>query len=363
MTRWLVLGATGTVGRPLTAILAGRPDTSVVAVSRNRVLLDELNERLGCEIVECDVASPGATVEQLPAADVVVDLTYAGGRHPRAVVRKAERAAGLIRAYLDRHATARLVHTGTWVLVQRRPNDSERVISDLDWTSTYTLSKSAAERAFARNWQDGRMRVVRLGNVVTPDSMWGVALLRALRAGTIESDAALASAANVCGLDAVIRAVDDPDGAPVALAASSAAWTWGEVLASTAHAVVQRGGAPCGGWDTFSVGAAPDGRAAAIPRQSLALRALSALPLQLDAVRVDAIPGWAALGPVLKRVLGSLEVPPTFRLPPGLPTEGAMPGAGRNSHELEGMAAALSEAYMDRGYFPWARRGAERSHL
>ena len=83
MTRWLVLGATGTVGSVLTSVLAERPDTSVVAVSRNRVLLEELKRRLGCETLQFDVTSSAARLAALPAADVVVDLTYAGGRHPR----------------------------------------------------------------------------------------------------------------------------------------------------------------------------------------------------------------------------------------------------------------------------------------
>jgi hypothetical protein len=329
-------------------------------VSRNRVLLDELQQRLGCQILEADVAAPGTRVEQLPQTDVVVDLTYAGGRHPRAVVQKAEGAVGLISAYLDRHRAARLVHTGTWVLVQRRPEDSERPISDLDWTSTYTLSKSAAERAFGRDWRDGRMRIVRLGNVVTPDSMWGTALLRALRAGAIENDAALGSTANACGLDAVIRAVDSAEGTPVGLASSAAGWTWGELLAATARAVLDRGGAACGSWGTSSVGVPA---AAEIPRPSLALRGLAALPLKFDAVRLDAIPAWGTLGPALKRLLGSLEAPATSRLPPALPTEAPMPGAGRNVEELESIARPLSEAYLDRGYFPWANWDVSRSHL
>ena len=358
MTRWLVLGATGTVGRQLASTLATRPDASVVAVSRNRVLLDELCNRLGCETVELDVASPSATVERLPKADVVVDLTYSGGRHPRSVVRKAERAAALIGAYLDTHEGARLVHTGTWVLIQRRPHDSERLVSELDWTSTYTLSKSAAERALARGWRHGRMRVVRLGNVVTPDSMWGAALLRALRAGQVDSEAALASPANACGVNAVMNTIDDPDGAPVSLASSGAGWSWGELLAAAASAVSDRGGFVCGGWG--AAGPAPsDSRERGLSPQSLVLRALWPLPLRLDSLPLDAVPGWARAAPALKRALGSLEAPPIFRLPPGLPAEPPMPGAGRDLGELEAMASGLADAYMNRGYFPWSRNGAE----
>jgi hypothetical protein len=250
------------------------------------------------------------------------------------------------------------VHTGTWVLLQGRPNDVKRPVSELDWTSTYNLSKSAAERAFARGWRPGRMRIVRLGNVVTPDSMWGTALLRALRAGSVENLPALGSPGNACGLDAVINAVEEDDGPPVGLASSAAGWTWGDLLAATARAVVERGGAACGSWEAASPPTAPERRTGAVSRQSLALRALSVLPLQLDAVRLDAIPGWTTAAPRLKRVLGSLEAPPTFRLPPGLPTEAAMPGAGRDREQLERMAGALAEAYTERGYFPWARRRA-----
>jgi hypothetical protein len=40
-----------------------------------------------------------------------------------------------------------------------------------------------------------------------------------------------------------------------------------------------------------------------------------------------------------------------------------MPGAGRDREKLDRMAAALSQAYMDRDYFPWARRDVAPSHL
>ena len=85
--------------------------------------------------------------------------------------------------------------------------------------------------------------------------------------------------------------------------------------------------------------------------------------MKLDSVRLDAIPGWATLGSALKRVAGSLEAPPILRLPPGLPAEEAMPGAGRDSQDLDAMAADLARAYMERGYFPWSPREAVKSHL
>jgi len=352
MTRWLVLGATGGVGSVLTSLLAERPDTSVAAVSRNRVLLEELNRRLGCETLQFDVTSSAARLGELPAADVVVDLTYAGGRHPRAIVRKAENAVALIGAYLDRHRAARLVHTGTWVLLQRRPSYSDRLVTRLDWSSTYTLSKSAAERALAREWWAGRMRVIRLGNVVTPDSIWGVALLRALRASKIESAETLISPANVCGVDALVEAVDDPGGEPVALGSSAAGWTWGEILEAAARAVVRRGGEICGEWEPVGRAAAGAARSRTTVIHSLPLRGLWPMPLLLDTVALDSIPGWLQVAPVLKRMLGAHEASPLDRLPPGLPASDVMPGAGRDEAALQALADVIAEAYLERGYTP-----------
>jgi hypothetical protein len=63
------------------------------------------------------------------------------------------------------------------------------------------------------------------------------------------------------------------------------------------------------------------------------------------------IPGWARVGPLLKRVLGAGDAPPIMRVPPGLPEAAAMPGAGRDADDLEAMAGVLADAYVERGYF------------
>src|SRR5215210_156599 len=136
MTHWLVLGATGTVGRELAAMVAANGD-SVVAAGRNAVLLDDLANRLGCEPLRVDLGDPATTATSLPAADVVVNLTLPTGRHPRLIVRRNEQTVRLLTAYLDLHPHARLVHASTWVLIGGRPDQQSRLITTLNWGDTY----------------------------------------------------------------------------------------------------------------------------------------------------------------------------------------------------------------------------------
>jgi len=108
------------------------------------VLLNELAERLDCNPISFEV-NGDADPRRLPEADVLVDLTYVGGRHPRALTRSAEGTVAFIRRYLELQQHARLVHTGTWV-VTPRDGDPHRLQTRLLWDDTYMLAKSAAER-------------------------------------------------------------------------------------------------------------------------------------------------------------------------------------------------------------------------
>ena len=121
MTTWLVLGATGSVGQELTAALTRDPGNDVWAISRNRVLLQALGQRTGCRWLRMDVSQPGRTPEDLPVADVVLDLTYPIGRHPRALLGQAERTIALLNGYLRVHPAARLVHAATFAVPSVTP--------------------------------------------------------------------------------------------------------------------------------------------------------------------------------------------------------------------------------------------------
>ncbi len=77
--------------------------------------------------------------------------------------------------------------------------------------------------------------MVRLGNVVTADSQWGVGLLRTLRAGAVDNPGALSTAANLSTVAELLEAADH-NGADVGLTNRVAGWSWGEVLEATAAA-------------------------------------------------------------------------------------------------------------------------------
>ena len=176
MTRYLILGGAGAVGRELAEALSG---DEVWLGGRNRVLLEELSERTGCDWVRVDLDDAGGG--SLPTVDVLVDLTYAPAALPRVVLQRANRAAQFIESYLARHRSARAVHASSWVVgaTQREPMGLSKRLA---WGDGYALAKTAGEKALARRWVDGRMRVLRLGNVVTGDTAWGDPAARAPRA-------------------------------------------------------------------------------------------------------------------------------------------------------------------------------------
>jgi len=233
MSTYLILGATGAVGRELTADLARRPNSSVFVASRDPVLLEELAHRLDCAPVDFEVRRD-ADPRQLPEADVLIDLTYVGGRHPRAIVRAAEGSVSLLRRYLELHSRARLVHTGTWVVTPRE-GEPRRLQTSLLWDDTYMLGKSAAERALSKAWLPGQMLVVRLGNVLTPDTAWGVGLLRSLRAGRVRDPASLSSPGGLSTIAELAELAVTGSDRQVEQADAGAGWTWGEVLQGAAE--------------------------------------------------------------------------------------------------------------------------------
>ncbi|MFL5906778.1 MAG: hypothetical protein ACJ75Z_04175, partial [Solirubrobacterales bacterium] len=343
MSTYVVLGATGTVGRELTAALAQSPDSSVFAVSRHRVLLDELAGRLDCTPLSFDV-NGGADPRELPEADVLIDLTYVGGRHPRALVRSAEGIVSFLRRYLELHPSARLVHTGTWVAT---PSDGEplRLQTRLLWDDTYMLAKSAAERALARAWMPGRMLVIRLGNVLTPDSTWGIGLLRSLRAARVRDPVSLASPAGLSTVAELAEFVEAGSGLDVAQTDAGAGWTWGEVL----HAAARRLRLD-GVWDT-------QGRAERATRASsryphpagILNRALWATPLYFGDIPLDRAPIQRVVK-ALKGIRGAHSVPEIVKLPPGLPAFEPIRGWRREQAALDTFVDLLVHAFVSRGY-------------
>lgn len=343
MSTYVLIGATGTVGRELAAQLVARPESTVFAVSRNRVLLDDLAGRLACAPISLEVGGD-ADPSGLPEADVLVDLTYAGGRHPRALVRSAEATVGFCRRYLELHPRSRLVHAGTWV-VTPRDGDPRRLRRDLLWGDTYVLAKTAAERALARSWMPGRMLVARLGNVLTPDSAWGIGLLRALRAEGVRDPAALASPAGLSSVAELADLVVNGSELDLEQTDAGAGWTWGEVLEATAHELQLDGAWAADGRPAPAVPASYRG----LSKSALLHRALWATPLYLDRISLDRPSVQRVVG-VLQGMRGGSSVEEIQRLPPGLPLWAPVPGWRRERAALEAFKEILAEAFVTRGY-------------
>ena len=344
MSTYVLVGATGTVGRELAADLAGRPDSSVFAVSRNRVLLDDLAGRLDCTPISLEVGGD-ADPRQLPEADVVVDLTYAGGRHPRALVRSAEATVSFYRRYLELHPGARLVHTGTWV-VTPRDGDPRRLNTSLLWDDTYVLAKTAAERALARGWMPGRMLVVRLGNVLTPDSAWGIGLLRTLRAGRVADPTTLAMPAGLSTVAELADLVVEGSERDLEQTDAGAGWSWGEVLESAGRELELEGA-----WETDGAAPPTAARSASrLPTPGAVLhRALWATPLYLDEVSLDR-PSVRRIVGMLQGIRGGNSVDEIQRLPPGLKRWNPVPGWRREHVALEAFTKLLTDAFVTRRY-------------
>jgi hypothetical protein len=344
MSTYVILGATGTVGRELTAALASRPGSTVYAVSRNRVLLDELAARIGCTTLSYAV-SGDADPRQLPAADVLVDLTFTGGRHPRAIVRSAEGSISFLRRYLEVNPRARLVHTGTWV-VTPRSGEPRRPRTKLLWDDTYVLTKSAAERALARAWIPERMLVVRLGNVLTPDSGWGIGLLRALRAGRVRHPSDLKSPAGLSTVSELAELVEGGSAREVEQTDAGAGWTWGEVLQAACRELDLG--------DEWGTEHPVEPEAVPAPsrfptRGAILHRALWATPLYLGHVSLDR-PAIQRLVRPLNALRGGNAVREIMRLPPGLPPWSPIPGWRREEAALGDFTKILAGTFVTRGY-------------
>lgn len=354
MTRWLILGGSGAVGREMADVLASDDANAVVLVGRNRVLLEATSARFGCEWIRADVASASFRVADLPEADFVVDLTYAPGAHPRVVIGQAERTVSVLRAYADRHRAARVIHTGSWVIGGSPSQDDPGLSTKLDWTDGYALAKTAAERAMAREWRTGSMQVLRLGNVVTGDTGWGHVLLRSLRAGAVANPVALATPASLCSARQIVDKVLARTDEKVAYLNECAGFTWGDVLEATADELGLSGtglSMLASQWTIVRRRSRPGVRKQARGLLSAtARRALWTAPLAIAKGPADTLP---IPGPVLataRKVLQPQRTQGGPQIPPTLPTFGRMPGARREPVSLDALVAVISTAYRERGY-------------
>ena len=186
-----------------------------------------------------------------------------------------------------------------------------------------------------------RISVVRLGNVLTDESAWGILLLRALAYGAVANPDALGAAANLCTVAPLLDAVERP--APLIHAVAAAGIPWRLVLAATAAAA----GVP------FDAGV-PAGAPPPPPRPGgglsrFARQALWVAPAALSEVRPWQV--WPLLGParaVQRNVMGFPATGPMA--PPTLPVTAAMPGGGHDLAALDPALASVADAYRSRGW-------------
>jgi nucleoside-diphosphate-sugar epimerase len=346
MSRVVVLGATGTVGRPLVAELAARPGTEVVAVGRNKVLLEHLSRTLPIEGLHLDVTASAA--RELPAAAVLIDLTNAMNRHPRWTITAAERAVALLAEYRRLHPSARVAHTGSFALLTPRPDLAGRLADDIIWDNSYTISKSAGERAIARLHAAERPHVIRLGNMAVPDMAWTTAILRAVRDGAVADPSELAREAVLTDERQLADALFD-DRPELSYIPAMAGFTWGEVINAVARAT---------GQPELDVPAAGDDPDYSRPRLSPLLnRTLYATPLSTAGGPIEGLPGASLwLGPARALVRRQNAGPPNFPVP--LPHYRAIPGAGRDEKLLAQLVERMARLFVSRG---WAPLGADRA--
>jgi nucleoside-diphosphate-sugar epimerase len=335
----LVLGATGQIGPDLLDRLK-QAGLRSIGVGRNPVRL-ELLSRAGHTAISIGLDGPSA-LRELPEADWLVDLTYATGRLPRTILERADRQAALLRSYADAHPASQVLQIGTFAVAGYKESAPPNPVTRLTWEDTYLLAKSAAEIALTRRNQDGRLRILRLGNVVTPESQWGTLLLRTLLAGT-GSRASLSEPANLCTNAAILTAMRS-DAPQISFAAQVAGFSWLEVLEAVLAAIPSShrpGFAPSGG-DDLTVVVSPRRS-----RSEILLRLLSLVPPQLENGRPWEKTGLAWLARVLSP-LRDQRVAAT--LPPIIPKQGLMPGGVRDLDALQQMASELALAYTSRGY-------------
>lgn len=343
MGRVVVLGATGTVGRELVRLLAAREDIDVVAAGRNRVLLEHLEASLGVEVQRFDSVSMPAS--DLPAADVLVDLTFSLNRHPRWVVRSAERSVATLLDYLRQHPESRLVHTGTFALLNKRPELADGLCSKLLWSDSYMLSKSAAERALHRAGPPERVAVIRLGNMAVPDMTWSTAILRAVRDGAVIDPTVLSRPANLSDARQLAGALFE-ERTGLSYLPEMAGFTWGEVIGSVAASAGVRFETPAPRRDQVA------STGSGLPVGTVVNRALYAAPLDMASGPLQGLPGAARwLGAGRSLVRSARGGAPAF--PVSLPPADApIPGSGRDETRLQALTQDLSELFERRGWAP-----------
>jgi nucleoside-diphosphate-sugar epimerase len=336
----VVLGATGTVGRELVGLLAPREDLDLVVAGRNRVLLEHLRSAFPVDVLTFDSTAMSAAA--LPRADVLVDLTYSLTRHPRWVVAAAERSADLLLEYLRLHRDARVVHTGTFAILNERPELASELSDRLVWRSSYLLSKSAMERALRRQGPLERLAVIRLGNMAVPDMTWTTAILKALRDGAVSTPAALSRRANLSDARLLARAIfEDRD--QLSYLPDMAGFTWGEVIGAVA---AETGQPPLDHPDGEEDAGAP-GRSMVGP---LVRRVLYAAPLSAARGPLEGLPAarvW--LGPGRKIVRRDRS---GAAFPPALPLDRPLPGAARDQRRFRDLIDDLAALFERRGWRP-----------
>ena len=344
MTRILILGATGTVGRELVGLLAPREDLELVVTGRNRVLLDHLEATLGVQVQRFD--STGMSASALPAADVMVDLTFSLNRHPRWVTRTAERSVEMLLGYLRLHPQARVVHTGTFALLNERPEWADELCPRLLWSGPYMLSKSAAERALRRAGAGERLSVIRLGNMAVPDMTWSASILRAVRDGAVSDPDLLDRPANLSDARQLARAVLEPRPG-LSYVPEMAGFTWGEVIDAVAAATGQPPLDRAPGAEAGHPASGPR-----LPVGALVRRALYVAPLSAASGPLEGLPGatrWLSAG----RDMVRRTRPAAASFPAALPGgDYPMPGAARDPRCLEALVQDLSGLFDRRGWAP-----------
>jgi hypothetical protein len=270
-----------------------------------------------------DLLSPSA----LPAGDWLIDLTFPNRRHPREVTRRARAAIDSLCRWLDGGGNRRVLHTSTFVVGGYSRSAPIDLAQRLAWDDSYVLAKSAAEQSIRRRGHS-RLHVLRLGNVITPNSMWGQLVLRAASVGAVQNSDQLDAPANLTEPAAITQAIE---GTPPPLSAASdlAEVTWSEVV----HAVRLE----AHGGDLSSVRPregdppeSPGGRRH--PQVSaMAYRAGALLPLNADQLDI-----------------ASDVIPAT--LPPRLPVQQPMAAAGRDPGAFRRVVDSLADAYVNQGY-------------
>lgn len=122
MTRKIVVtGAAGLVGQNLVARLKGLPDVAIVGIDRhprNTALLRSMHPDI--EVIEADLARPGAWADAFAGADaLVLNQAQIGGLDERAFIDNNITATELLVAAMERHETPYFVHVSSSVVNSR----------------------------------------------------------------------------------------------------------------------------------------------------------------------------------------------------------------------------------------------------